>query len=64
MSATEPIERLAYLVSEIAESTGLSDQTIYREIESGRLEARRIRGRIVVTRPALDRWLAHPRNDA
>lgn len=52
--------RLAYSVSEVARATTLSDQSVYREIDAGRLRARKIRGRVVIPAEALDAWLADP----
>jgi excisionase family DNA binding protein len=48
---------LAYSVSALASDTSLSKQTIYAEIEAGRLRAKRIRNRIVIPRDAVDEWL-------
>jgi excisionase family DNA binding protein len=53
----EPTPRLAFSVSELATETSLSKQTIYKEIDEGRLRARRIRGRIVIPADAVDEWL-------
>lgn len=48
---------MAFSVSALAAETSLSKQTIYKEIEEGRLRARRIRGRIVIPRDAVEEWL-------
>jgi excisionase family DNA binding protein len=50
--------RLAYSVAQVAEETSLSVQTVYKEIESGRLRSKRIRGRIVIPASAVEDWLA------
>ncbi len=51
------LQPIAFSVSALATETSLSKQTIYKEIEEGRLRARRIRGRIVIPRDAVDEWL-------
>ena len=48
---------LAYSVKELARVTHLSEQTIRREIEEGRLRAKRVRNRIVIPRTAAEEWL-------
>jgi excisionase family DNA binding protein len=53
-----PPVREAYSVREVAERFGLHRDTIYQEINEGRLEARKVRGRTVVLRDALDAWCA------
>ena len=50
-------ERLVYSVADVAARVGLSKQTIYREIEDGRLKAARIRGRVVIPADAVAEWL-------
>lgn len=51
------IPRLAYSVTELAEAANVSPQTIYREIEAGALQAKRIRGRLVIPADAVTQWL-------
>lgn len=51
-------EALAYSPTSTARRTGLSRQTIYREIEAGRLRAKRVRGRLVIPADALKEWLS------
>jgi excisionase family DNA binding protein len=50
--------KLAYSVAELSDETSLSPQTLYKEIEDGRLKAVRIRGRIVIPATAVEDWLA------
>jgi excisionase family DNA binding protein len=50
--------KLAYSVAELSDETSLSPQTLYKEIEDGRLNAVRIRGRIVIPATAVEDWLA------
>jgi excisionase family DNA binding protein len=57
MSAEALEERRAYSVAEVATMYGLSRQSVYKEIQDGRLAALKIRGRTVVTSQALDEWL-------
>ena len=58
-SNAEEVHRpLAYRVQGLADETGLSCQTIYREIHEGRLKAKRVRGVVMVPRAEVDRWLA------
>ncbi len=54
-STTAP--KLAYSVSGLAVETTLSKQTLYAEIEAGRLRAVRIRGRLVIPADAVAEWL-------
>lgn len=49
---------LAYSVTTLAAETGVSRQTLYREIEEGRLRAKRVRGRLVIPAEAVAEWLA------
>lgn len=58
MEATAKPKPIAYSVTDLAAETSLSKQTIYAEIEAGRLQARRIRNRIVIPATAVDDWLA------
>lgn len=44
MSASARMPRLPYTVQQVAEAYGVSKMTIYREIEAGRLRARKKRG--------------------
>ena len=48
----------AYSVAEVARATTVSKQTIYAEIEAGRLRAVRVRSRLVIPREAVDEWLS------
>jgi excisionase family DNA binding protein len=50
--------REAYSVKEVAEQYGLHRSTIYEEINDGRLEAVKVRGRTVIFRDAVDAWRA------
>lgn len=58
MDAPIAAKPIAYSVADLAAETSLSKQTIYLEIESGRLAAKRIRGRIVIPAAAVEEWLA------
>lgn len=49
--------RRSYSVRRLAESVDLSEQTIRREIEDGRLRAVRIRGRLTIPAESVDEWL-------
>ena len=51
-------ERLAFSVKESALSAGLSEDTIRSEIRSGRLVARKVGRRTIITRKDFSRWLA------
>lgn len=44
--------------AQVADQTGFSRDTIYREINAGRLVAYKRRGRLKVTAQALDQWRA------
>lgn len=48
---------LGYSVASLAAETELSKQTIYREIEEGRLRVKRVRGRLVIPADAVTEWL-------
>lgn len=50
---TEP---LAYDVDGAARVTGVGRNKIYDEIQAGRLEARKLGRRTVITRAAIERW--------
>jgi len=49
--------RLAYRVDEAARSLGLSEQTLYRKIQDGKIPARKWDGRIMVLREDLEEAL-------
>jgi excisionase family DNA binding protein len=56
MTTPAPIERDAFSVREIAERYGLHRDTIYQEINDGKLDALKVRGRTIITRDAVDAW--------
>ena len=56
--AVEPLRRLAYSVRELAEATGLSDQTIYDAIKNNDLPARFVGTKRVIPVEAAAAWLA------
>lgn len=53
---TSDTGREAYSIREIAERYGLHRDTIYQEINDGRLEAVKVRGRTVILRDAISAW--------
>lgn len=55
---TEQRKPLGYSVSTLAAETGVSPQTLYREVAEGRLKAKRVRGRLVIPAEAVAEWLA------
>lgn len=56
--AVEPLRRLSYSVRELAEATGLSDQTIYDAINNGDMAARFVGTKRVVPVEVAEAWLA------
>jgi excisionase family DNA binding protein len=50
-------ERLLLTVSEVAETTGLSANALYRAIAAGELRASRLRRRLRVQAADLDAWI-------
>lgn len=58
LSSESDRQPFAYSVAELARATTVSRQTIYAEIEAGRLRAIRVRSRLVVPRAAVDEWLS------
>lgn len=58
LTPREPRMPLGYSVASLSHETELSKQTIYREIEEGRLRAKRVRGRLVIPAEAVAEWLA------
>lgn len=58
LSSESDPQPFAYSVAELASATRVSKQTIYAEIEAGRLRAVRVRSRLIVPRAAVDEWLA------
>lgn len=57
-ATVEPLKRLAYSVRELAEATGLSDQSIYDAINNNDLEARFVGTKRVVPVEAAKVWIA------
>jgi hypothetical protein len=54
----EPDSRpLAYSFEGASKATGLGVSTLRREVRAGRLEAKKLRGRVVITAEALARYL-------
>lgn len=49
---------LGYSVRSLSNAVTVSEQTIRREIEEGRLRAKRVRGRLVIPAAAVEQWLA------
>jgi excisionase family DNA binding protein len=50
-------ERLLLTVSEVAETTGLSSNAVYRAIAAGELRASKLRRRLRVQAADLDAWI-------
>lgn len=57
MKRTAP-KKLAFNVAEAAAALGVSRWTISREIADGKLQASRIRGRVLVLASSIERLLA------
>lgn len=53
----EKTPKLFWRVVELVEATGLSERTIRRDIESGRLPARRREGTILIPHESVVAWL-------
>ena len=49
-------ERDAWSIRELAERYGVNRLTIYREVWDGKLTAFKLRGRLYVSRDAVDAW--------
>jgi len=52
-------EKLALSVAEACALAGINKDTLYREVNSGRLQSAKINRRRVIRREALDQWLAN-----
>ena len=50
------VERDAYSIRELADRYGVNRLTIYREVWDGKLTAFKLRGRLYVSRNAVDAW--------
>lgn len=61
------MEKLAYSVAEAAKVLGMSRNAVYEEVKAGRLPHRRTgstaRGRILISRSALEQWLQGERTE-
>ena len=55
---------LGYSVPEVMEALGISRQTVYSEINSGRLRSFKIRGRRLVAPKAIDDYVADREREA
>lgn len=51
---SEPVERAAFSIREVAQSTGLSRATIYRLVAAGKLRTRKVGSRTIVPRAERD----------
>jgi excisionase family DNA binding protein len=56
-------ERMAYTLGEVAAMLGMSVATLYAERARGRLQTIRLAGRRLVTRAALDAYIATATGD-
>lgn len=54
---SQPVDRNGYGIAEVAERNNTSPSTIYREIKSGRLRARKLGSRTLITRDDEAAWL-------
>jgi excisionase family DNA binding protein len=52
------MDKLAYRIDEAVEITGLGRTTLYREIANGRLEVVKVGARTLITRAALEAYIA------
>ena len=52
-----PHDKLALSIPEACALAGVQKDSLYREINSGRLKTAKIKGRRVVRRKALEQWL-------
>ncbi len=57
LTPREVRQPLGYSVASLSAETELSKQTLYREIDAGRLKAKRVRGRLVIPAEAVAAWL-------
>lgn len=57
-SGTLPLGRVAFSVPECAEALGVSKDSVWREIYSGRLHSVRLGRRVLIPRKALEELLA------
>lgn len=53
-----PTHKLALSIAEACALTGVQKDSLYREIHAGRLKTAKIKGRRVIRREALEKWLA------
>lgn len=51
------VERLTYTPLEASKAAGVSRNTIYEEVNAGRLPARRVGRKILIRKSALEKWL-------
>lgn len=51
------LERGLLTVAQVAEATGFSRNAVYRAIAAGELRASKLRGRLRVQLPDVDRWV-------
>ena len=58
VSSETPAIRALYSPREVEAILGVSHATLYRLINSGRLDARKIDNKTVITRPSLEAFLA------
>ena len=52
------IEKMAYSISETADSIGLHKNTVYKLVQSGRLPAVKLGRKILISKLELSAWLA------
>ena len=53
-----PLPRRAASIADRAKQVGLSEGTLLKEIQEGRLEAFKVKSRTLIADEAFDRWLA------
>ena len=51
-------EKMALSIAEACAISGLQKDSLYREINAGRLKTAKVKGRRLIRRQALEQWLA------
>lgn len=57
MEQTKNEQNVYYSINDVLKMLGICRSTLYKEIESGRLEIRKVRSRTIILKESLDKYI-------
>jgi len=58
------VERLTYTVEELCRALGRNRMGVYEDLREGRIPSRKLGSRYIISRKAIERWLAGDKSAA